>query len=348
MEDWFEKHVSKDVVVVLESSGNSFGVFERLNAVGYSVIVLESTKIGQMAKGLCDNDKLAAVRIARCYLTGLSDEVWVPDSKTRERREVFAAYKRADTDRTRANNRIKSLLNEHTVRLGKKYSNLALEKSRAYISNVRPWTETQNVLLQEAFLDLDRASKKKKRLLQTISKDIAQNAELLNLFRLYGIGVVTAYGLMAMIGNIARFKSQKQLVAYFGLAPKYKQSGNNAKSGGIYRRGRRDIRSLLIQAGHTVLKNNSKQNHMFSWAWKMSYRKGKQKAVVAVARKLVVAVWYLMNGKPFNMKEASETLRRKVGELAKILGKEEIRNRQGFVTYKLFTDSRLQMMESWC
>ena len=84
---------------------------------------------------------------------------------------------------------------------------------------------------------------------------------------------------------------------------------------------------------------------MFSWAWKLSYRKGKHRAVVAVARKLVVAVWYLMNGKPFTMKEVSATLRRKVAELAKHIGKESIRQRYGFATYNLFTDSRLQMIE---
>jgi len=51
-----------------------------------------------------------------------------------------------------------------------------------------------------------------------------------------------------MIADPARFGSAKKLVAYFGLNPRIKESGKSKKNGGISKKGRKDMRELLIQA----------------------------------------------------------------------------------------------------
>ncbi len=71
---------------------------------------------------------------------------------------------------------------------------------------------------------------------------------ILQLLRIFGISKINAYGLMAMIADPARFGSAKKLVAYFGLNPRIKESGKSKKNGGISKKGRKDMRELLIQA----------------------------------------------------------------------------------------------------
>ena len=248
MEHWFKKHVPCGAVVVLEASGNSFDIFSRLSAVGYRTIVLDSEQVGKVSKSYCNTDKISAVRIAKTYLTGLSDEVWGPDPVSRERREVFSAYQQAVKDCTRHNNRIKSLLNSYTIRLKKQDRNLADEKVRSKIYAFRDWSETQGVLFEEAFGDLDRDAEKRNKMRRIMAAEVLREPKMLQLMRIFGLNVIASYGLIAMLGEPGRFLNLKKLSAYFGLCPKIKQSENVARMGGISKKGRREIRALLVQA----------------------------------------------------------------------------------------------------
>jgi hypothetical protein len=60
-----------------------------------------------------------AVKIARISLSALSPIVWQPDEKTLERREIFSAYQAVVKESTRAKQQLRSMLNEHCVRLEK-------------------------------------------------------------------------------------------------------------------------------------------------------------------------------------------------------------------------------------
>ena len=346
MERWFNKHVTRDAIVVLEASGNSFDVYCRLTAVGYRTIVLDSVQVGKVSKGYCNTDKISAVRIAKAYLSGLSDKVWVPDPVTRERREVFSAYQQAVKDCTRHTNRIKSMLNSYTIRLKKQNRNLTNEKVRAKIYACREWSETQRAVFEEAFEDLDRATEKRGRMRRVMAAEVLREPKMLQLMRIFGVNVIASYGLIAMIGEPGRFLTPKKLSAYFGLCPKVKQSGNVINMGGISKKGRREIRVLLVQAAQTVLRHQSKANPLYHWAWKTKFRKGRNVAVIAIARKIAVAIWYLLMGKPFKAKENSSTIRRKLTGIAKIFGPQQVHS-MGFDTYTLFVDHYLNLIENF-
>jgi transposase len=65
-----------------------------------------------------------------------------------------------------------------------------------------------------------------------------------------GISVVTAIAMLAAIGDIKRFPTPRHLVAYLGLDPRVRQSGNEpAKHGRISKEGCTQTRSLLVEAG---------------------------------------------------------------------------------------------------
>ena len=66
--------------------------------------------------------------------------------------------------------------------------------------------------------------------------------------------------------------------------------------------------------------------------------------MIAIARKIAVAVWYLLMGKPFKAKENSLTIRRKLTGIAKIFGPQQVHS-MGFDTYALFVDHYLNLIE---
>jgi hypothetical protein len=101
LEAWAERHTLAGDTLVLEASGNAFAVAARLRALERKAIILDSHQAGRVGKVYCANDRVDAVKIARIFLSGLSAQVWQPDAKTLERREVFSAYQSVVKEATR-------------------------------------------------------------------------------------------------------------------------------------------------------------------------------------------------------------------------------------------------------
>jgi hypothetical protein len=92
LEKWALAQTREEDTLVLEASGNAFGVAERLGALPRQVVILDSHRAGKVGKTYCATDRLDAIKIARIYLGALSPIAWQPEARTRERREVFSAY----------------------------------------------------------------------------------------------------------------------------------------------------------------------------------------------------------------------------------------------------------------
>jgi hypothetical protein len=97
---------------------------------------------------------------------------------------------------------------------------------------------------------------------------------------------------MAAIGDISRFSSARQLVAYLGLDPKVRQSGDEpARHGRISKRGNAQARSVLVEAAWVAVRQ---PGPLHAFGERIRARKGSQVAAVAVARKLACLAWQLL------------------------------------------------------
>jgi hypothetical protein len=133
-----------------------------------------------------------------------------------------------------------------------------------------------------------------------------------------------AFALGAIIGDITRFSEPRKLVKYIGLNPAFDDSGEGEWHGGISGHGRKDLRALLIESAHAILR--SPQQPLGKWGRKLFARKGVRNiAVAAVARKLAVAVWYLMMGRWNPLEEIDAALSLKVGKIISQVGKDHLK-----------------------
>src|SRR5438876_8923889 len=148
LEKWAQRHTSAKDVLVLEASGNAFCVAERLRALKRKVVILESHRAGKVGKTYCATDRVDAIKRARIYLSALSPVVWQPDAKTRERREVFSAYQAVVKEGMRLKQQIKSMLNEHCVRLEKGFR-LSHPSAINRLLKLREWTPVRAMLLEQ-------------------------------------------------------------------------------------------------------------------------------------------------------------------------------------------------------
>jgi transposase len=98
---------------------------------------------------------------------------------------------------------------------------------------------------------------------------------------------------IAAMGDITRFESARKLSAYFGLNPSVEESGNYQGPSALKGHGRGAIRALLVQSAKRLLQVD---NPLQKWGLALAMRRGRNKAAVAAARKLCVAVWHVLQG----------------------------------------------------
>ena len=316
---WAAAELTPQDIILMEAGSNSFELCKRLGNLGLKACVLESCHVGKHAKTYADNDKMAAARIALVYLAGNAPCVWVPDEQSRERRELLHAYRKAVDDHTAATNSIKSYLNGRGLRLGKHSLN---EKTTSqWILEQAGWSVLQKNILNEHLANITESKERRKRLYRLIAAEMAVDPKMMRCMKVLGVGIVSAFALLAVIGDIGRFHSPEKLVAYIGLNPGQRQSGKGKDIRlGVGRRGRGDIRNLLIQGAHAIMRSG-RNTPLGQWGWKLFARKGNRNvAVAAIARKLLVQVWHLLHGNPPLALESDTSFRIKLQKLAVALG----------------------------
>jgi transposase len=324
LEKWIQKHTTQRDLIVLEASGNSFHVARTLLGLGREVKVLESGHLGKLKEAHANNDKISAVRIGKAYLAGTAKEVWIPDEKTQERRDWFHAHRKAVKRTTQTRNRLKSYLSDNGVRLP---TGMALAQEDPEVTErirkTRQWSERQWQVIEGFLMELRHAEQQRQHWRSLIAQEVLADPDLLSIVRLCGVREMVAFALGALIGDIKRFDSPKKLVKYVGLNPAFDDSGNEQWTGGIGGHGRKDLRCLLIEAAHAILR--CAKTDLAKWGRKLLGRKGEIKLVVAaIARKLTVAVWYLMMGRWTPIEEIDERLTIKVNKIIGQVGTEKL------------------------
>ena len=315
---WAQKHTTESDVIVLEASGNSFHLARSLIAAGRKALVLESCQMGKLKEAHANNDKLSAVRIAKAYLAGTAKTVWIPDEKTQARRDLYHAHRKAVRRTTQVRNRLKSYLSDNGVRLKPGTELTGESQAEQELRALRDWSPVQWEIIQGLLKELRQADEMRAHWRSLIAQDVIADPLLLSIVRLCGVRDVIAFALGAIVGDIKRFAEPKKLVKYVGLNPAFDHSGEGKWQGGIGGHGRKDLRALLIEAAQAILRS---KDPAARWGKRLLARKSSLAlAASAVARKLTVAIWYLMMGRWTPLEELDRRLEIKVGKIITNLG----------------------------
>jgi transposase len=121
-----------------------------------------------------------------------------------------------------------------------------------------------------------------------------------------GMGFTSASTILAEIGNYKDFETAEQLASWCGLTPKVSQSADKLVTGSITKQGSKHMRKMLVQVAHAISKSkNSKLKRFFL---RILAKKGKKKAIVALARKVLCILHHLLvNREKYQDSEMSKT-----------------------------------------
>ena len=274
LKSWAEKHTIEHDLFVLEASGNSFQIVRTLAAIGRKALVLESCQMGKLKEAHANNDKISAVRIGKAYLAGTAKEVWVPDQRTQERRDIYHAHRKAHKRTTQLRNRLQSYLSDNGVRLEKGTRLTQIKEAQEQIQKARAWSPLQWSVIEGILMELEHAEKQRQHWRSLIAQEVLSDPDLLSIVRLCGVREMIAFALGAFIGDIKRFAEPKKLVKYIGLNPAFDHSGKGQWEGGIGGHGHKDLRGLLIEGAHAILRCS--RTALAQWGKKLLARKGEK------------------------------------------------------------------------
>jgi transposase len=156
-------------------------------------------------------------------------------------------------------------------------------------------TPSSRALYQELYEQWQQANEAIDRIEKGLKNQANTNEAAQRLMKVRGVAVKISTATIAHAGNGHGYKSGRHFSANLGLVPKEHSSGGKQKLGGITKRGNHYLRRLLIQGAWSVVRNADKNDDRMSrWARQLVERRGKHKAVVAVANKMARIMWSML------------------------------------------------------
>jgi transposase len=289
LEGWVQKNLTPSDAVVLEMSTNSFQLYDDLVNHVHSVTLVHPPHVALITQAQVKVDRKAALTLAKLHAAKLLPAVWVPPIAVRDVRALVAQRQKMVRLATQAKNRLHALLHRRRLGLPAQGGLFAPENRGWWLA--LPLSVLEKVRLQSDLKTLDFAHSQLS-LLEAAFKGVAASDERLPLLiQLPGLSLISAVTLLAAIGDIRRFPDPAHLVGYAGLGGRIYDSGQIHRTGGITKAGRRDIRATMVEAAHTAVRVHP---HWKAELERLEPRLGKPKTLVAIARKLLVAVWHVL------------------------------------------------------
>src|SRR5512139_756757 len=288
LETWMKKTLTKQDEVVLEMTTNTWQLYDELAEYAGSVTVVHPPHVALITRSQVMNDKIAASILARLLAKGLLVGIWIPPQEIREARGLVAQRQKMVRLATQAKNRLHAVIQRH---------HLVSPGGNPFKAGNKEWWQSLSLGILEKFnlqSDLETlqfAEKQVKDMTEIMEGMAAEQEEIGRLLHLAGFGVVTAATVWAAIGDIQRFTEPRYLVGYAGLGTRVHDSGMSNRSGKITKAGRRDLRTVLIEAAQAAA---SSYPHWKAELARLEPRLGHNKAIVAIARKLLITVWHVL------------------------------------------------------
>lgn len=286
----FAKTLTHDDHVIVEATGNASAVADAIAPHVGRVVIANPRQVRMIAYAKIKTDTIDAMVLAKLYASNFLPEVWVANARTLALRRQVTRRNQIVRQRTRLKTIAQSILHAHLVPQCP-HADLFGIKGRAWLL-AQHLPEDELEALERHVREYDRLGDDLRVVERELARDALSDADVKRLMTIPGIDMVVAVGLTAAIGTISRFKTPDQLVSYIGLNPSVHQSGEGrAHHGRITKQGRTHARTMLVEAAWQAVRGPGPLRGFYQ---RVSARRGNHIAAVAVARKLAVIVWHML------------------------------------------------------
>jgi len=338
LESTYTRNISKDSLTIIEASTNSFAVVKRLKAIGFKAVVVYSSILKGFSRDDKINDRIDSEKLAVAYARfgQTRESVFVPTDEFAGYRDIIYGYRNATKDATRISNRIWAFCSVHGLPLPKRRRDRKVSDVRARADEAK-LSGLPRFQLDDLLDEYEHAVKRCDRFRQEIVRIVSANGDMIRVMQSPGVGVITAFALVAFVEDVHRFATPKKLVAYIGVNPRVNASGEDEGKGDMTTFGNRILKGLFIQTGQSLLRRKT-DHGVTRWARaKVAAGKPYLKMCVAAANKSVTYAWHILMGHPAPNRENERMYRSKVQGLAYELGKDALKE-MGFESAAAFVE----------
>jgi transposase len=252
------------------------------------LVLVHPQRVKAIASAKLKNDRVDSETLAHLLRCDLLPESWKADRETQARRQQVRLRATLVRQRTRLKNQVHAVLHQQGLR--SPVTDLFGKRGRWWLAQVKlpaQARESVNVCLRL----LDGYSEEIQKQNLQLSERAKQDKRVEWLLTIPGIGECSAMMVLAEIGDIGRFHDADALCSYAGLVPRVRESAGKAGRGGITRQGSSWLRWMMVEAAQVATRSSPAARRYYE---KLLRKKHKHVARVALARKLLIAVYVLL------------------------------------------------------
>jgi len=300
---------NKKVAFVYEAGPTGYGLYDGIVAQGYPCLIAAPSMIPKAPGQRVKTNRLDSKALSENLRGGQLKSIHVPSPTYRQLRHLTQLRDVLVSELVGMKQRIKSLLLFEGIEFppappGSQWSSIVKNKLRklACSGMVR-------FKLDQLLDSLEFNEKQVLKAIREIRRYCQNDPELSQcmkyLMTLPGIGWITASQLLARIGDWRELNNIRQLGGFLGLVPTEHSTGERTDRGSITRTGDERLRSKLIQASWSAIRQDGELREFFRTVYRKHPREiASRVAIVAVARKLSVRIAVvLMKQRPYEVRE---------------------------------------------
>lgn len=274
-----------DYRIVYECCFSGFWIYDYFSEKGYQIIVTPTNRIYKDGSTI-KTDKIDSRKLAFQHSRGLLREVVVPAKKIREYKYIFRIYDKQKMRKGQILRQVKAILEQKNHPLKwEKWNKALIEKLKELKFEDKLFDLKFGNLLKEYEYVVSQI-KDSEEIIGKIKEDEVLGQHISRIEKINGIGIISSVRMsLYLFDRKDRFESSEKLNHYLGLTPSERSSGEKVSRGrsGMY--GNKQLRSIIIQLAWKTVRKDGALLNKFERVYKKNG--SKQKAIVAVARKLM-------------------------------------------------------------
>jgi transposase len=289
LRNYFRQFRGQEVEVAVEACGFWPAFREVVEPAVKRLVLVHPQRVKAIASAKLKNDRVDSETLAHLLRCDLLPESWKADRETQGRRQQVRLRTTLVRQRTRLKNQLHAVLHQQGRR--SPVTDLFGRRGRSWLRGLclpEPARESVQACLR--MIDAYDGEIEKQNL--PLREKAKSDERVRWLTSIPGIGEISAMMLLAEIGNVERFASKEALCSYAGLVPRVRESAGKKARAGITHQGSSTLRWILVEAAQVATRCSPAARRYYE---RLARKKHKHVARVALAHKLLIAVYALLH-----------------------------------------------------
>lgn len=288
------------VKVAYEAGPCGFWLYDRLTEDGIETIVVPPSLIPIESGNKVKTDKRDSRKLARLLENDMLKRVYVLSEEDRVDRELLRTRRQMVEHRNDVARQIKSKLLFYGIRspFARRYG--WGQNYLQWLKGIELPRESLKVCFEsliELYEYLTHQLLKMNQRVKELSQSLKYRERVKLLCTVPGIGALIGMEILVELQEMERFKRADELASYIGLTPSEYSTGQYVRQGRITRCGNKRVRTCLVESSWLLITKDPLMRLKYN---KLKAMKGAKRAIIAIARKLVIRIRrILLNKEPY-------------------------------------------------